>query len=448
MKPYCFVLMPFGEKEGSDGRIIEFDEVYKKVFKPAIKEADLKPIRADEEWAGGIIHKPMFERLMLCDYAVADLTTANPNVLYELGVRHGIRPHSTVLTFAKGMRLPFDVKPLRGIPYGLNSLGLPQDVKEAKKSIQNRLLDCRDPDTDSPLFQLVSDMPKLDISHLKTDTFRDVAEYSQEIKEELAGARQKGSKAVSEIEKELEEKVSIKDTDPGIVVDLLISHRAVKNWQRMVDLVEKMAPELANSILVCEQLGFALNRLEKHHKAEKVLLKIIDEKGPSSETNGILGRVYKDLWEKAKNKGNKNKAAGYLKKSIDTYLEGFETDWRDAYPGVNAVTLMEIGEEEDSRQYDIFPVVKYSVKRRLETRNPDYWDFATLLELHVIAEEKEKAEQVLPKCLVEVRESWEPETTVRNLNLLRQAKNNRNINIEWIDGLISELEKAAQEFED
>jgi hypothetical protein len=55
----------------------------------------MQPIRADEEMAGGIIHKPMFERLMLCDYAVADLTTANPNVFYELGIRHAIQPATT-----------------------------------------------------------------------------------------------------------------------------------------------------------------------------------------------------------------------------------------------------------------------------------------------------------------------------------------------------------------
>ena len=115
MKPYCFVLMPFGSKTDESGKVVEFDQVYNEIFKPAIINADLKPIRADEEIVGGIIHKPMFERLMLCDYAVADLTTANANVFYELGVRHGFRPHSTVLTFANGMRLPFDVKPLRGI---------------------------------------------------------------------------------------------------------------------------------------------------------------------------------------------------------------------------------------------------------------------------------------------------------------------------------------------
>jgi hypothetical protein len=57
-------------------------------------------VRADEEMAGGIIHKPMFERLILCEYAVADLTAANANVFYELGVRHGGRPGCTVLLFA------------------------------------------------------------------------------------------------------------------------------------------------------------------------------------------------------------------------------------------------------------------------------------------------------------------------------------------------------------
>ena len=54
-------------------------------------------MRADEEMAGGIIHKPMFERLILCEYAVADLTAANAKVCYELGVRHAVRPGCIVL---------------------------------------------------------------------------------------------------------------------------------------------------------------------------------------------------------------------------------------------------------------------------------------------------------------------------------------------------------------
>src|SRR4030042_5135786 len=111
--PLCFILMPFGKKSGAAGTVIDFDAVYKELIAPAISEAGLEPLRADEEMTGGIIHKPMFERLILCEYAVADLTTANANVFYELGLRHAVRPASTVLIFAEGSgKLPLDVAPL------------------------------------------------------------------------------------------------------------------------------------------------------------------------------------------------------------------------------------------------------------------------------------------------------------------------------------------------
>ena len=63
--------------------MIDFDSIYQDLIAPAINEAEFEPLRADEEMTGGIIHKPMFERLILCEYAVADLTTANANVFYE-----------------------------------------------------------------------------------------------------------------------------------------------------------------------------------------------------------------------------------------------------------------------------------------------------------------------------------------------------------------------------
>src|SRR3984893_14949850 len=116
-KPLCFVLMPFGQKTDAVGVMVDFDAVYRDLIMPAIEESGMEPLRADEESGGGIIHKPMFERLILCEYAVADLTTANANVFYELGLRHAVRPWSTVLLFAEGGRLPFDVALLRGIAY-------------------------------------------------------------------------------------------------------------------------------------------------------------------------------------------------------------------------------------------------------------------------------------------------------------------------------------------
>jgi len=88
LAPLCFVLMPFGKKMDAAGRVTNFDSVYTRIIAPAVERAGLEPIRADEEKIGGTIHKPMFERLMLCHYAVADITGANPNVFYELGIRH------------------------------------------------------------------------------------------------------------------------------------------------------------------------------------------------------------------------------------------------------------------------------------------------------------------------------------------------------------------------
>ncbi|WP_275949042.1 TRAFs-binding domain-containing protein [Bradyrhizobium septentrionale] len=338
MKPFCFVLMPFGKKLDESGRAIDFDLVYREIIKPATESAGLEPIRADEEVAGGIIHKPMFERLMLCDYAIADLTTANANVFYELGVRHGIRPHSTVLMFGRGMRLPFDVSLLRGIPYDLDSVGAPEHPATAHAILVERLNACRDPKEDSPLFQLVAEWPRPDIARLKTDRFRELVGYSQEYKTKLATARAAGVGAVVRIEHE----INVLDADPAIVVDLYLSYRAVEAWSRMVDLVGRMSPVLARSVMIREQLGFALNRLGRWKDAEVVLKQVIEENGPSSETNGLLGRVYKDRWEIADQEGRYAEARGYLRKAIQSYLAGYESDLRDGYPGINAVTLMEM----------------------------------------------------------------------------------------------------------
>jgi hypothetical protein len=105
--PLCFVLMPFGTKPAGGGRIVDFNAVYSKIIAPAVRDAGMEPLRADEENAGGIIHKAMFERLILCQYAVADFTSANANVFHELGVRHGVRPYATVIIFAEGLgKLP------------------------------------------------------------------------------------------------------------------------------------------------------------------------------------------------------------------------------------------------------------------------------------------------------------------------------------------------------
>lgn len=441
--PLCFVLMPFGLKPSLGGSVIDFDAVYSELIAPAIEKADLEPLRADEEQAGGIIHKPMFERLILCDYAVADLTGANANVFYELGLRHGIKPASTVLVFAdSGGALPFDVAPLRALPYKLGPDGKPSAAAENRQTLIERLLAARAGLVDSPVFQLVDGFP--DIQRLKTDVFRDRVEYARQLKERLANARRSGREALKAIEAELAGSPDgLRDAEGGVVIDLYLSYRSVKAWDDMIALAAKMSRPLAATPLVREQLGLALNRAGRGDEAERVLLDLIAQRGASSETCGILGRVYKDRWEAAVKRGDTFEAHGLLRKSLDAYVRGFEADWRDAYPGVNAVTLMELKEPPDSRREALIPVVRYAVERRIAAGKPDYWDYATLVELGVLGTNQEETVAALEQALPAIRESWEPETTARNLRLIREARQRRGIQVPWVEQVEAELQKKT-----
>lgn len=441
-KPLCFVLMPFGNKTDASGNKIDFDEVYRKIIALAISKAGLEPLRADEELMSGIIHKPMFERLILCEYAVADLTTANANVFYELGLRHAVRPWSTVLIFAEGNRLPFDVTMLRGFPYKLNKNGKPAKAKNDSESLAKILIESRNsatqtptPPVDSPVFQLVEHYP--DIARLKTDIFRDYVKTS-EIKNRLTKARKQGVEAVRKIEAELGD---LKNQESGVVIDLFLSYRATEGWKEMIALVDKMSRPLAATAMVQEQLALALNRDKRGDEAEKVLKHLLELHGAGSETLGILGRVYKDRWEKAVKDGKKIMAKALLDKSIEAYLRGFEADWRDAYPGINAVTLMEIKEPPDPRREKILPVVRYAAEQRVAKGKPDYWDYATLLEAAVLAKNEEEAIDFAGKAVASVREIWEPKTTVRNLRLIREARERRGEESDWM----KEIEEALAE---
>src|SRR5512143_1104815 len=428
-RPLCFVLMPFGTKPDAGGGQIEFDAVYHQVFRPAVDAAGLHPVRADEEQVGGIIHKPMFERLLLCDYAVADLTWANPNVYYELGVRHALRPYSTVLTFAAGFRLPFDLGPLRGVPYHLDAAGRPGRPEPDCAALADSLRAARQQATDSPMFQLIDGLPAPDVSRLKTDVFRQRVQYSTHLQQQLAKARLVGVGAVGAVEAEVGE---LHDAEAGVLVDLLLSYRAVGAWEQMVRLVAAMPAAVARATLVREQYAFALNRTGRSEEAEHVLRQLIAERGPSSETYGLLGRVYKDRWEAARARGEEMRARGLLDKAIAAYLHGFESDWRDAYPGINAVQLMVLREPPDPRGRELLPVVRYSVQRRLASGVADYWDWATLLELAVLDDDVGAAFDALTNALAAVREAWEPKSTQATIRRLREARELRGQAASWL----------------
>jgi hypothetical protein len=134
---------------------------------------------------------------------------------------------------------------------------------------------------------------------------------------------------------------------------------------------------------------------------------------------------------------------GLLRMAIDAYLKGFEADWRDAYPGINAVTLMELSDPPDERREQILPVVRYAVERRIASGQPDYWDYATVVELAVLGNDEKRARTALGQAIAIVREPWEAETTCGNLRLINDARMRRDELAPWMKEIEYRLERSS-----
>src|SRR5205823_718668 len=156
-----------------------------------------------------------------------------------------VRPATTVAIFATHQKLPFDTVFLRAIPYDLaegNRMGAPQ-ADTLRETLRKRLNDVReaarkDPIADSPVYQLIEGFKPPDIAHLKTDVFRERAEYAAGIKRELAQARESKDvqKAIA-----IEDRIQHPDqVEAGVFVDLLLTYRALSQWDRMIGLYNKM----------------------------------------------------------------------------------------------------------------------------------------------------------------------------------------------------------------
>jgi hypothetical protein len=234
----------------------------------------------------------------------------------------------------------------------------------------------------------------------------------------------------------------------------MLSYRALEDWDGLIRLYDDMPKELQRQIMVHEQLAFAINRragkLEnpaeraaERERALAILHEVEIQQGPSSETCGLIGRIHKDRWQEALER-DPLLAGGHLDQAIDAYLRGFKADARDAYPGINAVTLLDVkGDDAALREKDqLLPVVRFAVEQRLAGKSPDYWDYATMLGLAVLGNAADEARHYLARSLTAVRESWEPASTANNLRMIHRARQARGEDTEWLEQILERLVAA------
>jgi hypothetical protein len=122
----CFVIAPIGYPGSSTRK--RSDQILKHIIKPAVKKCGYEAIRADDIAQTGMITKQILQRVAEDPLVIADLTGGNPNVFYELAIRHALQK-PLVQIIEKGEKLPFDIADTRTIYFDLD------DVKVAKTKI-------------------------------------------------------------------------------------------------------------------------------------------------------------------------------------------------------------------------------------------------------------------------------------------------------------------------
>jgi tetratricopeptide (TPR) repeat protein len=303
----CFVIMGYGVKyDYASGRSLDLDKTFENIILPVCKSLQLNCFRAKDIAINGVIDKPMYDWLYNADVVVADISTLNANALYELGVRHALRPYSTIVISEKELKRPFDVDHTIINPY--EHLGTDIGVTEAKrfkKELKTKIgAIIRNPNTDSPVYTY---LPSLTPPKLKTIV---------KIKEETL---LEGYPSISDLIKDAEEAKNKKDF--SLAIKILSAARKYDE----------------NNQLIIQRLALATyksekpNKISSYKKAIGILKKLNPETSSDPETLGLCGAIYKRIYDETKKQQDIEKALGFYEKGF--YLK------QDYYNGINVAYL-------------------------------------------------------------------------------------------------------------
>ena len=157
----CFVIAPIGDEDSETRK--RSDQVLKHVITPPLQECGYSAMRADHISEPGMITSQVIQHIVEDDLVVADLTERNPNVFYELAIRHAIR-EPLVQLIRRGDQMPFDVANTRTIQVDHRDL---DSVDAAKKAITKQV---RALETDpSPLETPISSSLALNVLQKSTN---------------------------------------------------------------------------------------------------------------------------------------------------------------------------------------------------------------------------------------------------------------------------------------
>ncbi len=428
MKPHAFVAMPFGEKPGADGQLIDFNGVYRDLIKPALEAAGMGVIRADEEQRAGDIRTDMFQELLVADLVVADLTIDNPNVWYEVGVRHALRARGVVLISGGRSSTAFDLYTDRKLRYGLLEGGVDPDtldedrrqltamVAQTMESWHGRKI--------SPVYHLMPNLQEPDWKSLRIGDVGAFWEQHDDWERRIDEARAR--RRVGDL-------LVLADEAPvtAFRADAWIkAGKALRELERFGFALEQLEKGLEiepHNLTGLKEKGICLQRLAMEerpgHSAERArahyrhMLELFPR---DTETLTLLSRVDKDAWVKAwdiegaSQEDMRIDAAeedALLRNAIEEYLQAYYTNPGHYYSGINALTLMHLYTHltGDKRYLQLMSTAAGAVRFAAEVESaPEqlYWSKSTLGDLQVLEGDPEDVRTAYKEAIAKNSKDW------------------------------------------
>lgn len=400
MEKVCFVVMGFGKKmDYRCAKEVDLDVIYKNVIQRVFGERfkQYKLVRADEISGSNLIDVDMYTLLMRADLVIADITTLNANAIYELGVRHALKPYATIIMMQDSEKtvIPFDLNHCRVLTY--KDYGEKLDDVEALAicdKLEQFITQSEVADVDSPFYTFHPEV-------LPPECKDDVA-Y-----EKLLKKLNRMTETVWSVVYRAEE---YKQKD-----DFTHAYAA---WSK----AHKLLP---HNEYITQQRALACYKSELPNKALALqnALEIIKTLSPDTsldiETLGITGAIYKRLYEV-------NNSVEYLEKAIKYYRKGFVIK-NDYYNGENYANCLLFKAQDsrmssDEKKYLLFESdyvyrqVICIILSALQKGEADFWMYATLAVAYYYIGEKVEYQKYEQMFMERVTEGWQKKTYQDNLN--------------------------------
>lgn len=396
----CFVAMGFGKKmDYRNSKEVDLDVIYKKVIKKLfgdLKEYEL--IRADEISGSDIIDVSMYSLLLKADLVIADITTMNENAIYELGIRHALKPFSTIIMMQESEKIPFDLNHCRILTYkDFGEVLEDNEAEEIKRKLHSFVRESEKQHTDSPLYTYLPNMVPPNLLDKKLDELIDIAKTKE--------------KTISHL---VENAENLKNQSKF--------KESVSEWKKLRDI-------LPNNDYIVQQL--ALTQYKSKYPNETLALEealetiksLNPQKSLDLETLGITGAIYKNLFRL-------NKNYDYLEEAITYYKKGFIIK-NDYYNGENYSNCLLLKTQNPSLEKEEIEYLKFESKKvcekiilileeNLRENEINYWMYATLAICYLILKDEINYKKYEEKFLENTSIQWERDTYKRTLDDTRR----------------------------